>query len=280
MAALAKSRISAEIPFETFLNNKRKYPRKSENKPKSVNQLEQRRALRQVQHLHKSLKMPVPQLPAVLSYLRWLDKMETWTGKSHPSSVNRISDEVREAQMYSWSGNFGNPIALPNIKKYSNSEKYSSAQFKERVYGNETPSSARKVRSHTAREYYTDPSSKKNADKNTVRDFSSRNSLESRKKTQSASPRLGSGVRYNGKPTPFYIHAKEGFQYWPKEIYTPPVPPTKYSFGDRFNPGRIGVITDRIYARPRSNKHYWTEFQMRQNPIGSGNAVTGTVLNN
>ena len=253
-------------------------PQKSQRKPKSVNQLEQRRALRQVQSLHQSQKMPVPQLPAVLAYLRWLDKIESWTGKKYPSSVNQDHEHEKRNQMYSWSGNFGNPITLPNIKKYPNSEKYSSAQFKEKVLNQGFDGYDK--RSLTAREYYKSSTSR-NSEK-TKRSVHAHPSSELRrenkdfKKVKSATSR----VRNNGKPTPFYIHAKEGFQYWPIELYKPPEPRTKYSFGDRFNPGRFGVITDRIYAKPRSNKHYWTDFQLRQNPIGSGNTVTGGILKN
>lgn len=264
---------------------KEKVSRKYENareKPSTVNQLEQRTALRKVQELHKSLKMPVPQLPAVLAYLRWLDKMESWIGQKHSSSVNDSSH--RETSMYSWSGNFGNPIALPKIKKHRDPEKYSSRQFKESVLKNNYSRSSgttKRFRSYTARD--PSPAFQSKDKLQTERLFRSYNpeTLESKKnfKSKSADPRIG-GARHSGKPTPFYIHAKEGFQYWPKELYNPPVHPTKYSFGERFNPGRAGVITDRIYAKPRTNKHYWTDFQTRQNPIGSGNAVTGTVMRN
>ena len=257
---------------------------KNQTKPRSVNSLEQRRALRHVQELHKSLKMPVPQLPAVLAYLRWLDKMESWSGRRHPSSINQ-SEYRGENQMFSWSGNFGNPIALPNIKKYPDSEKYSSRQFKELVMSDKEP--VKKIRSYSATKQnksemiasYKDPQKKsKSALYHYYRPEEWSSKLETQKsKSVYSSPR---GVRYNGKPTPFYIHAKEGFQYWPKEIYNPPIHHTKYSFGDRFNPGRAGVITDRIYAQPRINKHYWTDFQLRQNPIGSGNTVIGNVLTN
>ena len=282
---VVKSRSSAHNPMQKLFDAGKQLDgrsRKIETKPKSVNQLEQRRALRHIQSLHQSQKMPIPQLPAVLAYLRWLDKMESWTGKRHPSSINQDHEHEKRNQMYSWSGDFGNPIALPNIKKYPNSEKFSSNQFKEKVF-NATPDSSSKRKALTAREYSKNPSYKKSEAFLTLPQYHSssepRSKSVTKSKTQSASPRLG-GVRYNGKPTPFYIHAKEGFRYWPEELYTPSVHHTKYSFGDRFNPGRFGVITDRIYAKPRSNKHYWTDFQLRQNPIGSGNTVTGSVLKN
>jgi len=205
----------------------------------SPNQLEPNRALRNVQALHDNLKMPAARLPAVLTYLRWLDRMEAWNGRKYPTTINEASARLRDTeQLYSWGSDFGNPIVLPKIKKQPHAEKFSSAQIKDNVFESERrPDKSKQRRSRTA-------------------------------------------TRSLNKPTAFYVHAMNGFKYWPPEVYAPPQPATKYSFGERFNPGRCGVINDRIYARPSTNKHYWTEFQLHQNPIGSGNTVTGPVLKN
>ena len=251
-----------------------------EARSQSVNKLEQRTALREVQGLHKFLKMPVPQMPAVLAYLRWLDKMESWIGDRHSSSV--VDPSRRQNSMFSWSGNFGNPIALPKIKKHKDPEKYRSRQFKESLFKNDLSHTSEKpilTRSYSAK---NPPKSLKIGEsEKTLFRYYKPDTMEAKNlyKTKPAN-QMRDEARYNHKPTGFYIHAKEGFEYWPKELYKPPEHPTKYSFGERFNPGRAGVITDRIYAKPRTNKHYWTEFQTRQNPIGSGNTVTGAMLRN
>ncbi|CAK8673553.1 unnamed protein product [Clavelina lepadiformis] len=256
---------------------------------KSANQIEQNRALRSVQTLHKNLKMPIPQLPAVLAYLRWLDKMEAWNGKKYPSSINelRLKDSK---ELYSWGDGFQNPIVLPEIKKYPDSEKFRSTQIKARVFQN--PKEGKNRQSDydnrirlSSKEFEASSKSQGTLSDYYRPDVWKRPSPEASKSRKVSikiptKARSASDVRNNGKPTAFYVHAKNGFKYWPSELYKPPVPSTKYSFGERFNPGRAGVITDRIYAKPRTNLHYWTEFQQHQNPIGSGNILTGKVLSN
>ena len=226
--------------------------------------------------------MSVPQLSAVLAYLRWLDRVESWNGKKFPSTLNQVAQRKRDIDLYSWGGNFGNPIALPQIKKYTNSEKYRSEQIKKVVYDcNINERKAKNIANNTIPD-------KSAPDEQLSSQLPLANfyKLETWKpkekevapklKFKSAPPSLG--VKRKGKPSSFYVHAKQGFRYWPEELRKNKRHPTRYSFGERFNPGRAGVINDRIYAKPSNNYHYWAEFEQHQKPI-AGNVIAGKNKN-
>lgn len=69
----------------------------------------------------------------------------------------------------------------------------------------------------------------------------------------------------------FYQRARSGFNYWKgtNDNYTPKNPvKTRYSFGDRFNPGRLGVKCDRVYTSGGTNYHYWSSVESKMTPIG------------
>ena len=68
-----------------------------------------------------------------------------------------------------------------------------------------------------------------------------------------------------------YKRARAGFQYWQgtNDNYTPKNPvKTRYSFGDRFNAGRLGVKCDRAYTAGGTNYHYWSSVESKMTPIG------------
>merc|ERR1712168_636134 len=74
----------------------------------------------------------------------------------------------------------------------------------------------------------------------------------------------------------WYQHAKSGFKYWDgtKDKYKPSDPvKTRFSMGDRFNPGRLGVRVDRVYSSGSTNYHYWSSFESKMTPIGSGKTL-------
>lgn len=240
---------------------------KTESMADKALQIEANRAKRYVGGLNQELKMPMPRTPAVLAYLRWLDKMDAWHRKS--GSSNHASARLRETEdLYSISG-FGEPVVLPKIRKHPNPEKYCSKQVEKR-YLDQALS-----RSNDSRDY-----EKMIRKKRMIRQAAAglQQPAVDFKDAHSTSHKSCDGNTTNR--TKFYIHAMNNFKYWPMELYSPPIHHTKYSFGTQFNPGRAGVVTDRIYTRPRANKHYWTEFQLRQNPVGSGNTVTGKVVAN
>ena len=216
--------------------------------------------------------MPVPEVPAILAYLRWIDRMESWNGKKFPSHLNQLTKRNMEAELYSWSTDFGNPIELPQIKKYNKAEKYRSDQLKKTMQNKKQPQSNANLHTISATSVKTPES---NSAQKPLADFYKPNVwLPQPKpvlKIKSKSAPSYLRVRNNGKPTPFTIHAKQGFKYWPDDICKKKEHPTKYSFGDRYHPGRTGVVTDRIYSKPRTNYHYWAEFEQHQKPIGSGN---------
>jgi len=203
-------------------------------------QIEENRALRHIESLRNKLKEPVPKIHAVLSYLRWLDQNERDVGRKKLSDYYHELANKRRTE-HLYTWNGPEPIVLPKIRKHPDPEKYRSKDLKSVVFD------------------------------------STADRMLAKRTSKTAQPKTS---RTAGKPTPFYEHALNGFEYWPKELYRPPVPKTRYSFGDRFRPGRAGVIVDRIYNRPKCNTHYWTEYQQHQNPIGSGNCVQGKVLNN
>jgi len=206
----------------------------------SVNQIEENRALRHIEGLRRSLKQPIPKIHAVLSYLRWLDNQERDVGRKKLSDFYAELANKRKTEGL-YTWHGNEPIVLPKIRKLPDPEKYRSRDIKSLVFDKSTDDEA-----------------------------------VLRRIAKTAQPKSSR----TAKKTPFYEHASSGFEYWPKELYQPPVPKTRYSFGDRFRPGRAGVIVDRIYDRPKCNTHYWTEFQQHQNPIGSGNCVQGKILNN
>merc|ERR1711868_26203 len=77
----------------------------------------------------------------------------------------------------------------------------------------------------------------------------------------------------------FYQKARAGFPYWhgTNDIYTPKNPvKTNFSFGERFNPGRLGVKCDRSYTAGGTNYHYWASFESKMTPIGSGKVLSET----
>jgi len=224
--------------------------------------------------------MPVPEVPAILAYLRWLDRMESWNGRNYPTHLHQLAKRNMEADLYSWSANFGNPVELPRIKKFAKAEKYRSEQLKRTILNKKQPQSRDIVET-------IEPNIVKKPEVSLQRplsDFYKPNvwlpqpKVIEKAKSKSAPGHLG--VRNNGKPTPFAVHAKQGFKYWSDDVCKKKELPTKYSFGDRYNPGRAGVITDRIYSKPRTNYHYWTDFQQNQKPIGSGKFVFKQSRNN
>lgn len=245
-------------------------------------QIEAMTARRHVKALNNDLKIPVPRIPSVLAYLRWLDKMDAWHGRR--TTMQQTSARLRDTEeLYSWNGNFGNPVVLPRIRKHPKPEKYHSDQIERAMYD---PALPRKTSSNNNHIDYEEEIRKKQAERRfrIAQSYAvagaSTSAPPMNTRTSGHSKASSKDIREGGKHTKFYIHAMNGFKYWPNEIYNPPIHHTKYSFGNQFNPGRVGVVNDRIYVRPRANKHYWTDFQLRQNPIGSGNTVTGKVLSN
>lgn len=238
---------------------------KTESMADKAMQIEANRAKRYVGELNQELKMPVPRTPAVLAYLRWLDKMDAWHRKS--GSTSETSAHLRETEDLYSTSRFGEPVVLPKIRKHPNPEKYYSKQVEMRYLDQSRP--------HDSSRDYEKMIRKKRMMRQLVAESQPREGSKHTRSTSNKSCDVEAANR-----TKFYIHAMNNFKYWPTELYNPPIHHTKYSFGTQFNPGRAGVVTDRIYARPRANKHYWTEFQLRQNPIGSGNTVTGKLLAN
>ena len=239
---------------------------------KIENQLQERN--KREQFKSKST-MSVPELPAILAYLRWLDRMESWNGRNFPAKLSQLAQRKIDKELYSWGTEFGNPIELPQIKKYFKAEKYRSDQLKTslqiknkdiqpntKMTGEDIQRTTQKNNLETIQkplaDFYRPNVWFPKPDKVIV-------------KTKSKSAPGYLGVRNNGKPTPFYVHAKQGFKYWPNDLRKKSEHPTKYSFGEKYNPGRAGVITDRIYAKPRTNYHYWAEYEQHQKPISSRN---------
>ena len=230
--------------------------------------------------MEEQTKTIVPTLPAILAFLRWMDRMESWNGRNFPTSLNQLAKRNIEGDLFSWSAELGNPIELPQIKKFPRAEKYRSEQIKKKLMYRENVSkkqdNAVKIESSQLKQ------SKNPSTQKPLAEFYKSNVWLPPPKPvttmKSKSAQVYSGVRNNGKPTPFSVHAKQGFKYWPDELRKSKKHPTKYSFGERYNPGRAGVITDRIYSKPRTNYHYWAEFEQHQNPIGSGNFVIKTAI--
>ena len=87
---------------------------------------------------------------------------------------------------------------------------------------------------------------------------------------------VGDGIDRSSK---FYAKARSGFPYWQgtNDIYVPRNPVgTRYEFGMRFNPGRLGVKCDRAYSAGGTNYHYWSSVESKMTPIGSGKALAET----
>ena len=228
---------------------------------------------------HSAVNMAVPDVPAILAYLRWLDRMESWNGRNFPSNLHQVARRNAEADLYSWGTDFRNPIQLPQIKKYARAEKYRSEQLKNTILTEKTIKNRTAVSetdSSPLKEVKTSSSSTQRPFADYYRPNVWLPQPKAAPKVKSKSAPAFVKVRSNGKPTPFSVHAKQGFKYWPDELRKKKEHPTRYSFGDRYNPGRAGVITDRIYSKPRTNYHYWAEFEQHQKPIGSGNFVLKT----
>lgn len=231
--------------------------------------------------------MPTSELAAVLTYLRWLDRMEAYNGRKFPQALSQVAQRKREKQLYSWSGDFGSPIILPQIKKFASPEKYRSTQITKTAFPEKKENRKPQVYVEEAKKSKPDEMQDEKAQTGRIQrplkdyykaeSWFSEELLPTTKKSKSATSNLKTS-KTNRKQTTFRIHAKSGFKYWPEDLRKSPKLPGKFSFGERFNPGRAGVLNDRIYSKPRTNYHYWNEYQQNQNPIGSGNLPSDKKL--
>ena len=206
--------------------------------------------------------MPAPELPALLSHLRWLDRMETWNEKKFSVTLSQVARRKRDRELYSWSGNFGNPIVLPQIKKYSDAEKYRSTQITKRAFAESGNNKTKlKVNAKTVKaveKVEKDKQAAEQQSQHSLVDFYkpeiwlSKEKTSNKKKFHSV-PTTITKEKNRLKQTSFRIHAKAGFKYWPEDLYKRTYLPGRFSFGKRFNPGRAGVLNDRIYAKPNTN---------------------------